>query len=97
MRLGFIVLWVFAVAGCMGTPAGVKPVTHFDAGRYLGNGYEIARLAHPFERGLHRITATYSARADGGMDIVNRGMDAAGAWQTARGLPTQLKSPTWGI
>lgn len=72
--------------GCTGIPDGVMPVTGFDAERYLGTWYEIARLDHRFERGLTDVTATYTARDDGGIDVVNRGYDAeSGEWQEATG------------
>ena len=74
------------LAGCAQIPDGVKPVGGFDAERYLGTWYEIARLDHSFERGLSKVTATYTARADGGIDVLNRGYDAAkGEWDEASG------------
>lgn len=80
--LGLVTL----VAGCAGVPEGVEPVRGFEIQRYLGTWYEIARLDHPFERGLERITATYSLRDDGGLKVVNRGFDvASGGWQEAVG------------
>ena len=57
-------------AGCGQIPDGVQPVTGFDAGRYLGTWYEVARLDHSFERGLSQVTATYAARPDGGIDVL---------------------------
>ena len=80
--------WIACVvlAGCTQVPDGVEPVTGFDADRYLGTWYEVARLDHRFERGLTKVTATYAARDDGGIDVLNRGYDAAaGEWQEARG------------
>ncbi len=35
--------------------------------------YEIARLDHRFERGLEQVTATYSLRDDGGINVINKG------------------------
>ncbi len=82
------------LAGCTGTPDGVRPVHNFQADRYLGNWYEIARLDHSFERGLTDITATYSQRKDGGLDVVNRGWDAAkGEWREAQGHAYFLDTP----
>ena len=83
-------LWTWivcaALTGCAQIPEGVQPVTGFDATRYVGTWYEIARLDNRFERGLTRITATYSARDDGGIDVLNRGFDEAkGEWREARG------------
>jgi len=75
-----------ALAGCTGTPPGVEPVKDFEVDRYLGTWYEVARLDHPFERGLERITATYALRDDGGLKVVNRGFDTArGEWREAVG------------
>ncbi len=61
------------LGGCVEQPEGIKPVEDFDAQRYLGKWYEIARLDHSFERGLEQITATYSLRDDGGIRVINRG------------------------
>ena len=77
---------VFLLAGCTGIPQGVTPVQGFQSERYLGTWYEIARLDHSFERGLSDVSATYQRRADGGIDVLNRGFNAAkGEWDEARG------------
>ena len=82
----FLFLALALLAGCGQIPDGVEAVGGFDAERYLGRWYEIARLDHRFERGLDSISATYTARADGGIDVLNRGYDrAAGEWREARG------------
>jgi apolipoprotein D and lipocalin family protein len=82
----FLLLAVALLAGCAQIPDGVEAVGDFDAERYLGQWYEIARLDHRFERGLEKITATYTARDDGGIDVLNRGFDVAkGEWREARG------------
>jgi len=72
--------------GCSGTPEGVEPVSGFELDRYLGTWYEIGRLDHRFERGLSEVTATYSLRDDGGVQVVNRGYKIdAGEWDEAVG------------
>jgi len=38
----------------------------------LGTWYEVARLDHRFERGLENISATYTLRGDGGVDVLNK-------------------------
>lgn len=74
------------LAGCAQIPDGVEPIQGFDATRYLGTWYEVARLDHRFERGLSQVTATYTARDDGGIDVLNRGFDEAkGTWSEAQG------------
>lgn len=82
------------LAGCAQIPDGVEPVRDFDAERYLGTWYEIARLDHSFERGLSKVTATYTARDDGGIDVLNRGFDvASGEWREIRGRAKFVGNP----
>ncbi|MEW9798564.1 lipocalin family protein [Alteromonas sp. CYL-A6] len=81
--LGFSLLFLSA---CTGTPDRIEPVRNFELNRYLGEWYEIARLDHPFERGLSKITANYSLRDDGGVKVINRGYNTEeGQWDTAEG------------
>ena len=49
----------FLVVACSSPtpPRGVTVVNNFDAKRYLGTWYEIARFDHRFERGLEKVTA----------------------------------------
>ena len=63
------------LSGCTGMPEGVVPVKNFNAERYLGTWYEIARLDHSFERGLEQVTAEYEMREDGGIRVTNRGVE----------------------
>ena len=81
-----VALTVLTLTGCTGTPDNVEPVNNFELDRYLGQWYEIARLDHPFERGLSKITATYTLRDDNGVNVVNRGYnESEGEWDTANG------------
>ena len=76
-RLPIIALFaVLALSACTGKPDNIKPVENFQAQKYLGKWYEIARLDHRFERGLTKVTAEYSLRSDGGIKVVNRGYSA---------------------
>jgi apolipoprotein D and lipocalin family protein len=82
------------LAACAQIPDGVQAVEGFDPDRYLGQWYEIARLDHRFERGLEDVSATYAARPDGGIDVLNRGYDVArGEWREARGRAKFVGSP----
>lgn len=82
----FLALVLFLFAGCVGVPEGLSPVSSFQAERYLGQWYEVARLDHSFERGLTHVTAQYSLREDGGLRVVNRGYTPAKqAWKQAEG------------
>jgi apolipoprotein D and lipocalin family protein len=74
------------LSGCLGYPTSVTPVQDFDADRYLGQWYEIARLDHSFERGMVKVTAEYSLRDDGGLRVLNRGFLAKeDRWKEAEG------------
>ena len=74
------------LAACAGKPEGVEPVRGFDVARYLGTWYEIARLDHSYERGLDRVTATYTAHPDGSVGVLNQGYDRARCrWKEADG------------
>jgi len=48
-------------------------VKELDLNRYLGTWYEIARFPHSFEKNLVGVTATYSLRADGKIEVLNQG------------------------
>jgi apolipoprotein D and lipocalin family protein len=73
------------------------PVTGFDADRYLGTWYEVARLPHSFERGLSDVTATYSRNNDGTIKVVNRGWNVAKQrWDDADGKARFTRTPDIG-
>lgn len=85
MKKLLIILALF-LAGCVGIPENVKPVDNFNAEKYLGKWYEIARLDHSFEQGLTKVTADYSLRDDGGLKVINRGYSATdNEWKQAEG------------
>jgi len=81
-----ICLMALSLKGCLGMPERISPVSPFELDRYLGTWYEVARLDHSFERGLSKVTAHYSLRDDGGVDVLNRGYsEADGQWSEAQG------------
>lgn len=83
------------LVGCLGMPETVTPVSGFDAERYLGKWYEIARLDHSFERGLTQVSAEYSWRDDGAVRVLNRGFDAEeGEWKEAEGVARFVGEPS---
>jgi apolipoprotein D and lipocalin family protein len=85
MKAGFILI-VTLLTGCVGIPEGLKAVEGFEINRYLGTWYEVARLDHSFERGLEKISATYTLGDDGSVDVLNKGWDTkAGEWHQAQG------------
>lgn len=85
------------LTGCTGIPDGVEAVKGFDVNRYLGTWYEIARLDHPFERGLSKVRAEYTLRDDGGIDVTNIGFDPRkNAWKKATGKAYFVEGPDVG-
>ena len=86
MKHFWLTLPFLFLSGCLGYPKGVAPIHDFDINRYLGKWYEIARLDHPFERGLEQVSAEYSLRKDGGIRVINRGFSKQKqAWKEAEG------------
>ena len=77
----FVVVLLFGITlftACrVSIPEGAQAVRPFDKDRYLGKWYEIARLDFKYEKGLSKVTATYSLNADGSIRVENRGFNAA--------------------
>lgn len=48
-------------------------VKELDLNRYLGKWYEIARFPHSFEKNLVGVTATYTLKDDGMIEVLNEG------------------------
>ncbi len=72
----WIPILVFAIAaGAAATArAATKPldvVPRVDIQRYLGTWYEIATIPQRFQKGCAGVTAHYSLRPDGDIDVVN--------------------------
>lgn len=87
-------LLAWTLSACTGVPDNVTPVKSFDATQYLGTWYEIARLDHTFERNLDKVTATYSMRKDGGIQVINRGFNSkTGKWKEAEGKAYFIDPP----
>ena len=90
-------LLLLATGCASGLPKGIDPVDGFDAERYLGTWYEIARLDHRFERGLQAVSATYSRRGDGSLRVINRGWNVEEEeWQVAEGRARFAEGPDTG-
>ncbi len=97
IRLMMMMLYGCFLAGCAGLPPGIEPVAAFQLERYLGRWYEIARLDHPFERGLTRVSADYEMHGEGLVRVRNRGFSAAeGRWKEAEGKARFVEGPDRG-
>ncbi len=67
--LGLIVFNSFSV----GIPKGAAAVQNFNADKYLGKWYEMARFDYKFEKDMDNVTATYSLNPEGTIRVQNRG------------------------
>lgn len=93
-----ILLVATLLSGCVSVPSDIRPVESFDVTRYLGTWHEIARLDHRFERDLSNVTATYTPRTDGGINVLNRGYnERSGRWEQARGRAYFVRERTTGF
>lgn len=86
MKIINVIMISLLLISCAGIPESIKPVTDFDLNKYTGKWYEIARLDHSFERGLEKVTATYSINNDGSVRVENRGFSTKNKeWEDAVG------------
>jgi apolipoprotein D and lipocalin family protein len=79
-------------------PLPIKPIEGFEASRYMGVWYEIARLPNWFEKDLVHVTATYTLRTDGRVDVLNAGYkkNAQGRKSTAKAVARFAGEPDVG-
>lgn len=76
-----------APAGTSARQPPVRTVDAVDLDQYLGRWYELARFPARFQRNcVGDVTATYSRRDDGRIDVVNRCREADGGWNEAKGI-----------
>ena len=59
----------------VGIPKGAMAVQHFNAKKFLGKWYEMARFDYRFEKNLNNVTATYTMKDNGNIKVDNRGYD----------------------
>ncbi|MFA5984791.1 MAG: lipocalin family protein [Methylococcaceae bacterium] len=84
--MAFKLILILLLSSSLTIPDGVTVVNDFEATRYLGTWYEVARLEQPYEKGLVDISARYSQRDDGGINVVNQGRNLkTGQWQQIQG------------
>ncbi|MCL4110974.1 UNVERIFIED_CONTAM: hypothetical protein GTU68_030166 [Idotea baltica] len=74
------IVYLFAIgvvflSGCVTKPSNIEPVKNFQAEKYLGKWYEIARFDNRFEKGMTNVTAEYSLNSDGSIKVVNSGVN----------------------
>ena len=82
------------LSGCRSgqSTASIPAVKDFDVAKYLGHWHEIARLPHHFERDMKQVSAHYTLREDGKVDVLNSG-SRDGEKHEAHGV-AHLKGPS---
>ncbi len=60
--------------GCK-APKELPTVSEINLQKYSGTWYEIARLPNRFEKGLECITANYTLKVDGTIQVINKGYE----------------------
>ena len=83
-------------AGCRNSSKMASAVSGFDAERYCGTWYEIARLPNWFQRGMYHASAEYTAMNDGSIKVVNRAIDAEGKLRSVTGTAKTVSSTGQG-
>ena len=74
-------------------------VENLDLSKYQGKWYEIARLPNSFEKGLTSVSATYSIKENGKINVLNAGFKSGDkqkdingtAWVPNKDYPGRLK------
>lgn len=93
MAVGGIGLAAIGLAACaaigsrhpVGNRSVPQPSKPVELQKYLGRWYEIARYEQSFQKGCEGVSADYSLRPDGGIDVVNRCRKPDGKTSEARG------------
>ncbi|QIV95479.1 apolipoprotein D and lipocalin family protein [Allofrancisella inopinata] len=86
-KLLIVVGFFSLLVGCVTKPADVQPVDNFQANKYLGKWYEIARFDNSFEKGMTNVYAEYSLNPDGTIKVINSGVDPkSGKRSYAKGI-----------
>lgn len=86
-----------ALFSCQSAPKNVVAVADFDAERYLGKWYEIARFDFSHEKNMDNVTAEYSMNDDGSIRVQNRGFDyVKNEWKESVGKAKFQNNPNVG-
>lgn len=94
-KITVLFLGLFLFNSCTYIPENVRSIEDFQVDRYLGTWYEIARTENRFEKDLDNISAHYSLKANGDIDVFNSGFNIEKqAWKSANGTAKFRDSKT---
>ena len=75
--------------------AEMTTVKHVDLSKYIGMWYEVSKIPNSFQKQCARnITATYSLRDDGKIDVINRCTESDGSVSEAKGIARVVDTTT---
>lgn len=88
VAIPFIILCTMFASCSNKTLGPLSVVDSVNINRYLGRWYEIARLPNRFERGLTCVTATYTLKTNGKIEVLNAGrkLEDTQVESTAKGV-----------
>ncbi len=85
------------LSNCASIPKKAKAVSNFDADKYLGTWYEIARFDYRFEKNMDNVSAQYSLKNNGNIRVFNSGHDyKKHTWKSSTGEARFRNSKTVG-
>jgi apolipoprotein D and lipocalin family protein len=99
-RFASILACCLSLAACVGGPNGrasdappLRSVEAVDLARYTGTWYEIARFPTMFQRDCEGVTAQYSVRPDGRINVLNtcHSGSATGKPRTVSGIASVIE------
>jgi len=66
-----VILFAVFFTACSQKYPTLVTVKNVEIEKYTGSWYEIARFEHFFEKGCKNVTATYSIKDDGDLEVIN--------------------------
>jgi apolipoprotein D and lipocalin family protein len=94
LRFILIVMSLPLLAAAVESSVPLETVESLDIERYLGRWYEVARLPNRFQQACAgEVTARYSLREDGKIDVINECVKQNGATIVAQGV-ARVVDPT---
>lgn len=86
LALALAVGLIIVLKSSSAIPKNAKAVNNFDAKKYMGVWYEIARFDFRFEKNLNNVSAQYSLNEKGTVNVLNSGYNyEKNEWKKAEG------------
>lgn len=76
-KILFLLCMLFGMSSCSSKenerPIDNRTVSELNISRFMGKWYEIARYEHRFEKDMTHVSATYTLKEDGKIEVLNEG------------------------